>query len=204
MATLTSDKTEKICQAALRLFTARGYAETNVPSIAKAAGVGVGTLYRYFKNKEGIFNTLFQQVLRHFLDELEIRVQPSDSVQDQYSQLFDASATLLINYSAELHFVSLNAFNEVLDSTSREAREKVITYFTDFLKNGQRQAVFTKADPDTLLVLLYGSVEMMASQLWIKHELYSDPAAETRLVHQMKNLLWNALTVERKVFVEEV
>jgi hypothetical protein len=118
--------------------------------------------------------------------------------------LFDASATLLINYSAELHFVSLNAFNEVLDSTSREAREKVITYFTDFLKNGQRQEVFTKADPDTLLVLLYGSVEMMASQLWIKHELYSDAAAETRLVHQMKNLLWNALTVERKVFVEEV
>src|ERR1035437_2808422 len=42
------DKREAILGAALELFAERGFHGTAVPQIADKAGVGAGTIYRYF------------------------------------------------------------------------------------------------------------------------------------------------------------
>ena len=46
---------ERLLEAALHLFTTRGYAATTVREIVEAAGVSKPVLYYYFKNKEGIY-----------------------------------------------------------------------------------------------------------------------------------------------------
>ncbi|MCI1851083.1 TetR/AcrR family transcriptional regulator [Schleiferilactobacillus harbinensis] len=204
MDKVTNTKGDAILEAALHLFATQGYAETNVPSIAKAAQVGVGTVYRYFKNKDSILNHLFQKVLAVFLSEIQEAVDEHADIQAQFSQLFDASAGLMLNYTPELQFMNLNVFNEVLDDDSRAARAKVITYYTDFLQHGQDAHIFVHSSPDVQLVLLYGSVQTMVSFLWAKHRFAKIPPADTRNIQQLKNQLWNALTVERKIFVEEV
>src|SRR5438445_7335577 len=56
-----SNKREAILAAALELFAERGFHGTAVPLVAERAGVGAGTLYRYFDNKEALVNELFQQ-----------------------------------------------------------------------------------------------------------------------------------------------
>jgi AcrR family transcriptional regulator len=48
-------KSRRIARAALGLFSGQGYAATTVDDIAKAAGVGKGTLYAYFSAKEDMF-----------------------------------------------------------------------------------------------------------------------------------------------------
>ena len=45
----------EILAAAGRVFAAAGYAATDVQAIAAAAGVGKGTVYRYFKRKDDLF-----------------------------------------------------------------------------------------------------------------------------------------------------
>ena len=45
-----SDKSTAILEAALALFAERGYDGTPVPLIAEKAGVGAGTIYRYFES----------------------------------------------------------------------------------------------------------------------------------------------------------
>jgi AcrR family transcriptional regulator len=45
-----SDKREAIMAAALDLFVERGFYGTAVPEIAEKAGVGAGTIYRYFES----------------------------------------------------------------------------------------------------------------------------------------------------------
>ena len=57
-----SDKRTAILDAALDLFVERGYYGTPVPLVAEHAGVGAGTIYRYFKSKEDLVNTLYRQV----------------------------------------------------------------------------------------------------------------------------------------------
>jgi AcrR family transcriptional regulator len=50
-----SKKSLEIARAALGLFSRNGYTSTSVRQIAEEAGIGKGTLYEYYANKEEIF-----------------------------------------------------------------------------------------------------------------------------------------------------
>ncbi len=67
---------QKILDASIDLVASEGAASVTTSSIAKAAGVPVGTVYRYFKDKDEIFSHLadqFQQeVDDHFADFLPL------------------------------------------------------------------------------------------------------------------------------------
>src|SRR4051812_31840826 len=56
-----SDKREAITTAALELFVERGFYGTAVPEIADRAGVGAGTIYRYFESKEALVNAMYRE-----------------------------------------------------------------------------------------------------------------------------------------------
>ncbi|MBR6404769.1 MAG: TetR/AcrR family transcriptional regulator [Lachnospiraceae bacterium] len=49
---------EKILEAALSLFAEKGYNGTSVGQIAKSVGIKAPSLYKHFKGKEDILNTL--------------------------------------------------------------------------------------------------------------------------------------------------
>lgn len=66
---------DDLMAAALDIFYRRGVSRASLQEIASAAGVTRGALYWHFKNKEDLFDALFQQVfsklseqLRHDID----------------------------------------------------------------------------------------------------------------------------------------
>lgn len=59
--------TEKIVQTALRLFCEKGYYNTTTNEIAKEAGVSIGSLYAYYKDKDTIFLEILNTYNENFL-----------------------------------------------------------------------------------------------------------------------------------------
>jgi len=55
----TSIATEQVLGAALNLFTEQGYFNTSIPDIVKASSVSTGSIYHYFRDKEGIARSLY-------------------------------------------------------------------------------------------------------------------------------------------------
>jgi AcrR family transcriptional regulator len=53
----------QILDAALELFSGRGYFNTSVQDIRRAAGVSVGSIYHHFGSKEGIAKALYDGIL---------------------------------------------------------------------------------------------------------------------------------------------
>lgn len=53
------ERKQKIIDAAKALFSEKGYAGTGLREIAERAGVSLGNIYNYFKNKEEIFSEIF-------------------------------------------------------------------------------------------------------------------------------------------------
>lgn len=54
------EKKNKIIDAGLELFSKKGYHNTNTVEIAKLAGVSIGALYSYFKDKKSIYIDSFE------------------------------------------------------------------------------------------------------------------------------------------------
>src|SRR5882762_3102975 len=57
----SSGKRELILRAATRVFARNGYFSSKVADIARAADVADGTVYLYFKSKEEILHSIFDQ-----------------------------------------------------------------------------------------------------------------------------------------------
>ena len=54
---------KKLLIAAKAEFTSNGYERADMRSIASAAGFTVGNIYRYFENKEDLFNCVVNEPL---------------------------------------------------------------------------------------------------------------------------------------------
>ena len=57
-----SEKRQEILKAALELITKHGFHGAPIAAIAERAGVGAGTIYRYFANKDILITELFQEL----------------------------------------------------------------------------------------------------------------------------------------------
>lgn len=57
---------EKIQNAALELFSQKGYDGTSIDEIAAASGMKAPNIYKYFKGKQEIFETLNNEALKHY------------------------------------------------------------------------------------------------------------------------------------------
>src|SRR5262245_41996575 len=66
-----SDKQLQILEAAERLFAARGFDGTSVRDIADEASVNVAMISYYFRSKEKLMETIFEQRMGHILERVE-------------------------------------------------------------------------------------------------------------------------------------
>lgn len=77
---------EAILREAEHLFAERGYAATSVNDIASAAGVSVGSLYRYFEDKYQLFLALLankiELLFTQGLLEFDLNTPPRQSIRD--------------------------------------------------------------------------------------------------------------------------
>jgi len=55
------DKHQKILRAAVKVFSEKGFFNSRVSEIAKEANVADGTIYLYFKNKDDLLISLFEE-----------------------------------------------------------------------------------------------------------------------------------------------
>ncbi|KUO76527.1 MAG: hypothetical protein APF77_05190 [Clostridia bacterium BRH_c25] len=68
------DKKELIREAAIKVMSKEGFYSTKMQIIANEAGVAIGTIYLYFKNKEDILDYIFMIEYKkrlNFLDHLK-------------------------------------------------------------------------------------------------------------------------------------
>jgi AcrR family transcriptional regulator len=60
-------KRSAILAVASHLFAEKGYSNTTTAEIAQEAGVAEGTLYHHFGSKDGIFLTIFDEMVEEYL-----------------------------------------------------------------------------------------------------------------------------------------
>jgi AcrR family transcriptional regulator len=62
---------KRIIDAAMSVFSRHGYAKANIRDIAGTAGISVGGVYLYFKNKEELYKSIIKEGMRDFGGKIE-------------------------------------------------------------------------------------------------------------------------------------
>lgn len=69
-----SEKYSRIIAAATKVFAQKGFYKAKVSDIAQEAGIADGTIYIYFKHKDDILISLFEEKMQEVLDNMEKQI----------------------------------------------------------------------------------------------------------------------------------
>ena len=157
---LVDDKHRRILDAALRVFAARGYHGTTVPEVAQAAGVGTGTLYRYFVHKAALVNEVYRDAklrLRAAITDgmTEPDVQQHDLAEAWFYELWRRLGTFARDEPEAFRFLEMQDHVEYLDVKSRQLELSVLTPL--WLAGQRLHANSAGAPVDILIALLWGA-----------------------------------------------
>jgi AcrR family transcriptional regulator len=150
-------KRQAILDAALDLFAERGFHGTAVPLVAERAGVGAGTVYRYFASKEALVNELFQfwkhELGRALLYDFPIQAE----MREQFHEVW-----LRLNRFAAVHpkavaFLELHHHRDYLDARSRAVEDAVLLPLYQFVLSAQERGSLKPIRPEVLMAMVYGT-----------------------------------------------
>jgi TetR/AcrR family fatty acid metabolism transcriptional regulator len=68
------EKYRKIIDAATKVFAKKGFYNAKVSEIAQEAGIADGTIYIYFKHKDDILISLFEEKMKEVLDNMKKQI----------------------------------------------------------------------------------------------------------------------------------
>jgi TetR/AcrR family fatty acid metabolism transcriptional regulator len=158
--TKTPAQHDKILGVAARLFATHRFHEARMEDIAAEAGVGKGTIYRYFKDKEDLYLALLSQAAAEF----SVRIREAHDRARNPEQQIEFLVEALVSYFDQQPYVfDLIQHTEVLgtsdsDNPWNETRQQVLNLLHQALVEGQKVGVFHVPDPMLSVLLLLGSI----------------------------------------------
>ncbi|MEF2291432.1 MULTISPECIES: TetR/AcrR family transcriptional regulator [Virgibacillus] len=104
-------KYNQIIEAAVKVIAENGYHASQVSKIAKQAGVADGTIYLYFKNKEDILISVFEEKMGQFITHITDAIQKKENANEKLYELI------------KLHFRQLSEDHHLAIVTQLELRQ---------------------------------------------------------------------------------
>jgi AcrR family transcriptional regulator len=152
---------ERILAAAAAEFMREG-ADASLRGIARAAGVGVGTLFRHFGSREELIEALFRHELTRLCDaaeELAAAGPPEEALREWSRRFMEYMRTKACMGDTLRAIFSTDA--QLYATTRRRLEEAVAVLLTAGVRDGVLRA---DVDPDDALGIL-GGVTYMAGEL---------------------------------------
>ena len=169
LRTPVADKGAAILRAAIRVFANNGYFNSKVADIAREAGVADGTVYLYFKNKEDILHSIFNQSVDEAIAEarrqLEELADPREKLRRialLHLERLGADRELAVVFQVELR-----GSTKFMEEFSAAGFAEYLALIRTTFEEGQRAGVF-RPDLNAKVVakVLFGALDEMATN-WI-------------------------------------
>ncbi len=177
---------KEVLATALRLFSEKGYHKVSMHEIAQKAEFAIGTLYKFFKNKEELYKILLLELADKFHEVLTKAVrEPDDEIEKLRSyvrakgDLFRANASMIRLYFSETRGASFNVMTGLVPEIRERYGQFLQTTLASVFERGMRKKRFKKiGDPYCLAVALDSLINTFLF-LWLeapeRHPYPEDP-----------------------------
>src|SRR3954463_12113239 len=124
----SGDKRERILRAAVKVFAKNGFHATRVSEVAKAAGVADGTIYLYFKSKEELLFSLFEDRIEKLLTFMREELPKKPDAPARLRAVIDMQLGLLEGERDLAEVITV-----ILRQSTRLMKEFAAPRFTEYL-----------------------------------------------------------------------
>ncbi len=187
---LISRRHEQICDAALKLFTRKGFHQTSVREIAAACGLPIGTLYTYIKTKEDILYLIYRRIFGIFQERM---LEATNGIEDASRRLraaleatlkiYDEFQDVVLLLYQESHALSRQAIRSLV-----EVDRSYVSFFRQILEKGNRQGQFAVKDTNLVAISVLFLCAVWALKRWNLKD-YQLP----QVIEHLENLIMNGI-----------
>lgn len=157
-------KHDKILKAAIKVFAKNGFHNSKISQIAKEAGVADGTIYLYFKNKDDILISLFEEKLDDIISDLEEEIEKQEDPRNKFRIFVRKHLTTVEKNRAlaEVISIELRQSNKFMKEYHPQKFAKYLNVLSRIIREGKEAGIF-RSDlmPGIIKRSIFGALDEM-------------------------------------------
>ena len=173
--TKTADaRKELIFQAALEVFSQKGFYAASIDEIIAVAGIGKGTVYRYFNSKQTLFLELIEWGLTNLKEAILAKTKNIENIVEKLKIGITTHLTFFEKHR-KFYRVLIQETSPFRENVEKKFKEKYFIHLyllEKQLQMGMEQGLFKKIDPGSAAQALLGITNSLIHKWLISDEDY--------------------------------
>jgi TetR/AcrR family fatty acid metabolism transcriptional regulator len=162
------EKYRMILNAAKHVFAMEGFYNSKVSEIAREAHVADGTIYLYFKNKDDILISLFEEELNRIIITVKSKIEHIEDPREKLIIFCDNHLTMIESDRAlaEVIQVELRQSNKFMREYKNKHFLAYLNIIGDIVALGQEQGIFhPEIKPEICSRMIFGALDELSTYL---------------------------------------
>src|SRR3989304_395911 len=181
-------KRDRILRAAIKIFSQKGFFNSKVSDMAQAAGVADGTIYLYFKNKDDLLISLFEEKMAEVVADVRERVAAEDGALSRLKIFIENHMGLLLREAGliEVLQVELRQSNKFMKDYVPVKFLEYLDVISEILELGKREGTF-RQDLNVAVArrAVFGALDEMALAYVLSRKRKYDPAEAASEIYRI-------------------
>jgi len=158
-----------ILDAAIETFAQRGFHHARVSDVARQAGVADGTIYLYFKSKDDLLISLFEEKMEEIVQTFRAEVNLHESSQDRLRCFIELHLKMVAERPslAEVMTVELRQSSKFMREYKAPQFSAYLTLLGEIIFYGQQRGEISSTfDPSLIRRIIFGALDEL-SLYWV-------------------------------------
>lgn len=171
-----NDKYNRILEAAIRIFAQKGFFQSRVSDIAREAGVADGTIYLYFRNKDDLLISIFEEKMREAIEIFQRKLAEFQDAESKFRKFVEVYLYLFENNPdlASVLQVELRQSARFMKEYKKVELKRFLDLIGQIIEQGQEEGVFRKEiSPSIAKRFVFGALDEIVST-WVSRGCKGD------------------------------
>ena len=185
---MISSKRDQILQSALFLISENGFHGASVAAVAKEANVGMGTIYRYFENKEALINEIYRAIKTELIKAMMLGIEGGSDTDSRFSNVWRNLAHYYMTHPDALNFMEQFSNSPYFMKVTEQERWELQYPIYQFVQQAQEQGEMKDAPIEILMTMVYGTIVAL-----VRMHINGDYVLDEQAIETAVSVSWDAV-----------
>lgn len=166
---ISAQKYQRIIDAAIKVFSKKGFYNAKVADVAREADVADGTIYLYFKNKDDLLISIFEHSMDYFFQQVGDRLNEITDPKEKLKKFIELHLTLVQKNQdlTQVLQIELRSSNKFMTEYKAEKFFQYLRLVENIIIEGQSQGLFRKdINAQIAKRVVFGAIDELALE-WV-------------------------------------